>query len=89
MKCILDSGTDCLLECVHNLDRGYVCMACQVRQHNIAVGHWHAKLLSNLAITGALIDEVKGIRDEVEGIRDELKRLSEAKNHKSSYAEQG
>ena len=77
MKCIFDREVDCLLECIHNLDRGHVCMACQVRQQNTAVRHWHAKLLSNLAIMGALIDEVKGIRDEVRGIRDELKRLSE------------
>ena len=70
MKCILDMGADCLLESVHNLDRGHVCMACQVRQNTIAVGHWHAQLLSNLAIAGALIESMDGIRDE-------LKRLPE------------
>ena len=69
MKCILDTEADCLLESVHNLDRGHVCMACQVRQQSIAVGDWHACLLSNLAIATALFDSVNAIRDE-------LKRLS-------------
>ena len=70
MKCIFDREVDCLLECIHNLDRGHVCMACQVRQNTTAVRHWHAKLLSNLAIAGALVDSVDSIRDV-------LQRLSE------------
>jgi len=71
MKCILDRGADCLLESIHNLDRGHVCTACQVRQQRIAVGHWHAKLLSNLAITGALIERVDCIRDELKNLTEE------------------
>jgi len=70
MKCIFDREVNCLLECVHNLNRGHVCTACQIRQQNKAVGDWHACLLSNLAIATALFDSVNEIRDE-------LKRLSE------------
>jgi len=68
MKCIFDQETDCLLECVHNLNRGHVCIACQIRQQNTAVRHWHAKLLSNLAIAGALIDSVDSIRDVLKNL---------------------
>jgi len=71
MKCIFDRETDCLLECVHNLDRGRVCTACQIRQQNTAVRHWHAKLLSNLAITGALIERVDCIRDKLKKLTEE------------------